>query len=69
MIEIWGRGQQSWYICGGGQCFAVKSCGNNRLIQRDFSSRAAARNWLNLYRPGVILCEVVSPQDQGASNV
>jgi hypothetical protein len=55
MFEEYRRGRQGFYIVGAEGNYAVKSCGNNRILERDLETLEAARIWLTTYYPGVKL--------------
>lgn len=45
-IEEHTRGYTSYYICGIPGHYAVKACGNNRILVRDLPTIQAARDWI-----------------------
>ena len=53
IIESYYHGRKGFYIAGTEGNFAVKSCGNNRIIARDFKIIEEARNWLKTYYVGI----------------
>jgi len=40
-------GRRSYYICGIPGQYAVKSCGNNRILVMDLLTLDDARSWIN----------------------
>ena len=42
----------SCYIVGIPGHYSVKTCGNNRIIATDFTTRDQALTWVSEYRPG-----------------
>lgn len=55
MHEEWLQGRRGFYICGREGYYAVKACGNNRILARDLQTLEDARNWLTEYYPGAII--------------
>lgn len=55
MREEYRWGRKGLYIVGIPGNYAVKTCGNNRILERDLKTLEDARIWLTTYYPGVIL--------------